>query len=342
MYTNNYSANNIFYTTGWLNVSIPNILSNKYFWIGFKRVNSLSPYITTDIPGVGRSYFSTDSATWNPIGPPYYGNSGDLMIRAIVSEGNIKDKGGIISTTPGTQPFYTTSPQPQTCLNMQANNTCNLTWNVNATGALGLYKFFGIFNSSLPLAQKESSKVNITIVNETIPTEIISMTLTGYSSGILFGSLNPGTQNNSAQGNGNYIVTIDSSTNVDVDIYHKGTNFTNSSNTININNMKWHNFSNVNNAYIMQTSYGTDKIANVLPGTNISMYYWLSIPSGQAAASNYQSQITIKAVKTGNNPDIGGSSISQQSQLNEPQSSQQETQSTKTQGGASVNIIKLN
>jgi hypothetical protein len=71
---------------------------------------------------------------------------------------------------------------------------------------------------------------------------------------------------------------------------------------MNINNMKWYNVNNVNLAYIIQNTYGTNKIADVPKNTNVSMYYWLSIPAGQAAATNYLSNITIKAVKSGTLP----------------------------------------
>jgi len=243
-----------------------------------------------------------------------YSDNDDVSIQ--VSPGK-----GIISTTTGATPFYTTSSQPQTCLNMKANDTCNLTWQVNATGALGLYKFFGIFNSNLPIPQVESEKVNITIVEQA---ESISITFEGGE--IAFGEVAPGIEASALNSHG---LLVESNANVDV--YQKGTNFTTVSNSFSITNMKW-----------AETSGGTKIplsnnysliLDNKLQG-NYSMYYWLSIPPGQAADTNYLSDITITAVKDGD-PAPSGVGVS-------GSSSSQPAQTQLQQGGASVNIIKLN
>jgi len=151
-----YTNNEITAVNSWVLVNIPNITTNEYFWIGFKKINLACIY--TDNSGVGRSYNSFDGILW-------YSLNNDLAIRAIVSEGLYKNKEGIISTINGATPFYTISPQPQTCLDMHAGDTCEKTWQVNATGAVGLYKFFGIFSSSFPfLLKKETSTVDIKMI----------------------------------------------------------------------------------------------------------------------------------------------------------------------------------
>jgi len=73
------------------------------------------------------------------------------------------------------------------------------------------------------------------------------------------------------------------------------------------------------------------------------MYYWLSIPEGQEEGENYQSQITIAAVKSGTSPaSSGGGEKPATSSTPIPSSTEQETSEKEEGKGASVNVIKLN
>jgi len=130
--------------------------------------------------------------------------------------------------------------------------------------------------------------------------EIISITLIEYDSGIQFGSLNPGTNDNEASNNRDYMVHIDDVTTTEVDLYQKGTNFSLDSNEISIENMKWYDSNDKDSAFIMKEHYDK-KIENINPGFDVAMFYWLSIPPGQKAGT-YSSNITIKAVKSGTAP----------------------------------------
>lgn len=76
---------------------------------------------------------------------------------------------GLISTVTGAEPFYTTSPNPQTktdesCLeNMQEGQECTQSWTVIPTGEQGkTYEFYTIYSSPLA-ATRNTQKVNITI-----------------------------------------------------------------------------------------------------------------------------------------------------------------------------------
>lgn len=82
----------------------------------------------------------------------------------------------IISTTEGAIPFYTTSNNPMdyigtSCLfNMKSGTTCNVTWQVNATGRLGsIWNFFAYANTTQYTdyfnSSDISSSINITIGN---------------------------------------------------------------------------------------------------------------------------------------------------------------------------------
>lgn len=207
---------------------------------------------------------------------------------------------GTISTTFGDKPFYTTSPNPQTCSNMQADDTCTNTWDVNATGDINTsYDFFTTYES-LTYAYIDSNKtdkVNVTILPPT--GEFVSITLSGYP--VDFGNLNPGTNDSNALGNSSnqYFITIDPITNVNVDLYKKGTDFI-GADTISVSNMKTNTVNDLGSAAIMDTTYNLFE-SNLSPDTSVNAYYWLSIPSGKKAGS-YNSDISIKAVKAGESP----------------------------------------
>ncbi|MFH1947406.1 MAG: hypothetical protein ABIJ23_04610 [Candidatus Magasanikbacteria bacterium] len=137
-------------------------------------------------------------------------------------------------------------------------------------------------------------------INLTITTEFISITLLDYP--INFGSLNPDTSNNLAQNNP-YTIRVEDETTVNVDIYQKGDDFVKDLNSLDIINMKWYNESNLGSAFVMQTTYQNDsKISDIAPDTNVSAYYWLTIPPGQSAGTDYTSTIYIKAVEMGTSP----------------------------------------
>ncbi|GAF81816.1 unnamed protein product, partial [marine sediment metagenome] len=76
---------------------------------------------------------------------------------------------GAISTTPGATPFYTINLNPQNCT-LNAGQSCSLTWQVNATGALHTpFEFFGITSvDNTDITNVNSTKINITIAEMTI------------------------------------------------------------------------------------------------------------------------------------------------------------------------------
>ena len=80
----------------------------------------------------------------------------------------VEDRKGLITNEVGVKPFYTISNNPQTCYNLKASDSCNKTWEVNATGTLGgTWEFFTIFepvNYAGYIEVDQTGKVNITIV----------------------------------------------------------------------------------------------------------------------------------------------------------------------------------
>jgi PGF-pre-PGF domain-containing protein len=85
---------------------------------------------------------------------------------------------GIISMTNGAKPFYTTTQNPRypanlTCMrNMVDGGTCNITWTVNATGALdSVWEFYTIFASEYGITN-ETAHLNITISSQNMAPQI--------------------------------------------------------------------------------------------------------------------------------------------------------------------------
>ncbi|MCX6749029.1 MAG: S8 family serine peptidase [Candidatus Pacearchaeota archaeon] len=271
---------------GWVEKNLPQpvTISSGDFYVSYEELIPHNGIYVDDSTNDERSWYS-DGSSWFRL-YEVTSNYNRLMIRV-----NDYSEQGIVPATPGAKPFFTTSNQPQTCENMNDGNTCDLAWNVNATGDYGLYSLFALFNSSYPLTPALSNKTIITI-----ETESISITL-GFSS-ISFGNVNPGDTKMISS----YNVTIDATTNVNVDLYQKGTNFSVNNQNISIQNMNWINDStNQGAAFTMKEGYD-NKIENIASGGKyLNMTYWLSIPAGQTAA-DYESQITIKAVKTGTSP----------------------------------------
>jgi|GEM_PF-963978 len=108
---------------------------------------------------------------------PYFGD--EWLITQSYGTEEMGGTKGKISTVVGDVPFYTTSPNPQlsnftACLaNMTAGQSCNNTWQVNATGTAGsVFEFFGIYASLnySNMSQGQTSHINITIINNTAPT----------------------------------------------------------------------------------------------------------------------------------------------------------------------------
>ena len=202
---------------------------------------------------------------------------------------------GTIPMNSGT-PFYTTSDNPQTCLNMQDQDTCEQTWQVKATGELdSIWEFFTIYEPTTYegyIETKETARTSVTIVESG---EFISITLIGYP--LDFGNLDYGTTNSSASGN--YTVKIESETTVNVDIYQKGDDFSNGGNLISANNVLYDSDNTTEGAVQLNNNYSeTPFFSNVAPESENNIYYWITIPDGQYGG-DYNSTIFIKAVETG-------------------------------------------
>ena len=156
----------------------------------------------------------------------------------------------------------------QTCNDTNSDSICDETYTLDASNI-----------DYLPLAQQQISS-------------IIDVSISGQ---IDFGSLNPGTNNNiPISGGWPFNVTLHSTTNVAWNLSIKAGNFTGpGASTIDVSNLKFGNTS-ANVQYSMSTSYQGPSIFskwNNQPAPSVdtirSIYFTLSIPSGQDAGNYY-------------------------------------------------------
>ncbi len=127
--------------------------------------------------------------------------------------------------------------------------------------------------------------------------KFISITLLGYP--VNFGNLDPGATDSAASANP-YTIRVNPETNVNVDLYQKGDDYTYGSYTLGIGNMTWNKVNNVAASLAITKTYSSVE-TNVTPNTNVTIYYWIGTPSAQRAG-NYNTTIYVKAVETGTSP----------------------------------------
>ena len=137
---------------------------------------------------------------------------------------------------------------------------------------------------------------------------VVDITLSNVP--IAWGTKAPGTENNLANTNaGNpATVTVESTTNVNVDIYIKGTNWSDGAgHTITVDKCHYDNDNVAGGTKwtALTTSYATGPnqgfFEDVAPDTAKNTYWFIDIPVGQWAA-NYSNTIYFKAVRDGTTP----------------------------------------
>jgi hypothetical protein len=204
-----------------------------------------------------------------------------------------------INTTFGDKPFFvneTPALAMKACSNnpLNANDFCNLTWIVNATGNVDTAWKIGVyFNSSDPNV-KPNSTSNATVV---IVSCTVDFNLTWNS--IDFGILLPNTFNNSAPGNLNntYNITVNPGS-CNLDLYIRGTDLVNTTfnSVIKVGNISWSNISsNLNDGFFRLSETNSLIKSNVPEKTNVTTWYWLDAPP--VYAGKYNGTIYITGVK---------------------------------------------
>jgi hypothetical protein len=179
---------------------------------------------------------------------------------------------------------------------LSANEFCNITWTVNATGALNSVWEVGVLFNSTTAGVDDNHTDNATI---TITSIIESMQLSWGT--INFQSLSPNTVGNNATKNDQgYNITNKGTCTLQTWI--NGTDLINSTvtpvpSTIGVGNIS---YSNSTNDYAsstqMTTSYALIGPSHAV-NTNITLYYWFNVPS--IYAGNYTGNVTICGNCTG-------------------------------------------
>ena len=188
-------------------------------------------------------------------------------------------------------PFYIEESNPLSCGNMVVgDDACNLTFTVNATGAvLSLYKLDVNFTSNE--SSIETNATDSTTIK--IISSVLSLILSNDLANVQFPSLVPATTNNDAQNNSDnsYNITcFHPGANCNISI--KGnSNFINGLNSIGIGNASWNNEDDDSTENNFSLSY---KIINAtLPNSLAQLiYFWVDLPSG-VVAGDYKGNFTI-------------------------------------------------
>jgi len=158
--------------------------------------------------------------------------------------------------------------------------------------------------SALPIGFAADSEQEQTTSSLTVAT-VVDITLSNVP--IAWGTLSPNTENNLANAGNPATVTVESTTNVNVDIYVKGTDWSDGSHTITVDKCHYDNDNVAGGANwtALTTSYATGPnqgfFEGVSPGTAKNTYWFIDIPAGQWAGS-YSNTIYFKAVKDGTTP----------------------------------------
>jgi len=145
------------------------------------------------------------------------------------------------------------------------------------------------------MAAEQSEEASVTV------NEYISFTVTDNgATGIVFGSLDQATSDNpeaAQNGAGAVTLSVATETNVDCVIETKGSaDFSDgATHTIPLSNAKWDTDNAVAGATTMTTSYATIDTSTAGVLKSVEVYHWLSIPSGQYAAT-YTTNFFYQAV----------------------------------------------
>lgn len=222
------------------------------------------------------------------------GGGCDNVTAMIKYNGSSSNPDTLVNTTYGDKPFYiqeSPSLAIKECPTNPLNDTdefCNITWKINATGDIGsVWKLGAHFNSSNPFI-KDNHTLNSSV---SIFECMIDIRLNWNF--IIFPDLFPNTKGNAAPGNDNklYNITIDSSS-CQLNLWIKGSDLENATlgTKIGVSNLTWNTQNSYSTATKMTKLFSLLS-SNVQPGTNVTTYYWLDVPS--IYAGKYNGTVTI-------------------------------------------------
>lgn len=222
-------------------------------------------------------------------------NNGDCGNVEATPRYNTTEGQEIISSTVS-KPFDILEPEVKTC-SLSSGQECSIGWLTNSTGDQDSYHLLDVNSSSstyteIPQNTSEKNLVEISVpINFDLSWETID-----------FGSLNPGADNQSAQGNQGmqYNITVAEDSRPIDNLWIKGEDLVStkdSSYFIGIGNMSYSLQNDVSTEKPISNTYQKVK-SNLNPGDILPTFYWLDVPFGMTEGG-YNGTITFKANITG-------------------------------------------
>lgn len=200
-----------------------------------------------------------------------------------------------VSAASGT-PFHTqTKANPLTCSSsLGQDQSCNVTWTVNASGSIGsVWNVDVNFTSDAGVSSNDTANRQVEITGP-----VINMVMQWATTD--FGTLDPKSTDNPATNNSDklYNVTVTEDTTETVDLWINGTdlNQEGGSSVIGVTNISYHTQNSVGASSALSTEFSSLK-TSVGPSTNVTTYYWLDVPGG-IPADNYTGTIEVMANQT--------------------------------------------
>jgi hypothetical protein len=199
-----------------------------------------------------------------------------------------------ISTIEGDVPFYSLDPNPQSCGGMVTGDSCTLSWLVNATGEIGsIYKIDVNFTSDDPEVPPNDTANALIEIGECS----IAFAASSALAAIDFGSdLIPGKRYN-ATGNSGDLYNITCLGTCGCDFYINGTDLSNGSYIIGVENVKWNTTNDPEHNTGLSHSYEPFALS-IAYSEVVYLYFWITIPEGQEALV-YQGNFEILAQVAG-------------------------------------------
>lgn len=199
----------------------------------------------------------------------------------------------------GDRPFFiqeTPANALKSCGTMYKGQTCQLSWNVNATDNVDTYWKIGVlFNSSYPeIQENHTDNATISILSCTVDIDFALPSIN-------FGLLDPSTGPHNTTGNPNneYNITVKKGS-CNTDLYIKGTDIENKTlnSFIGVGNVTWSNTSDDYSTSFNLTTTNELIRQKVSQNTNVTTWYWINVPP--IYTGYYNGTITITGVKNEN------------------------------------------
>ena len=190
-----------------------------------------------------------------------------------------QDPDTAISTTTGATPFYT-STNPKSCGTLSQDQSCNLSWSINATGGINsTWKLDVLFQGST--ASQNNTNDTVVQIGIVIIMNVTTDVLDRWydpSTGSPVYALPPLTSY--AESYYNPVnVSIDPNSNDADGIWIRGTNLTNNTYIILVGNVSWNRVNNTVTSYNLTGDY-QNVVSPAPSGTNQTLYFWISVPGG--------------------------------------------------------------